>query len=148
MSDANLDGLVKVLYVIPEGEDDAGLSESMWALPLGDSLFELQNISVYAEHLNFADVVRCEESVDALPVICELVRASGHRTLRVIFREETQAEDAVDNVIIPLNENGITYERSAKRCYMFDVPPTSNYAWALELLRQKDAEGMLWLYEQ
>jgi hypothetical protein len=49
--------LVKILYVIPEGEEDAGGAEGLWAIPLGNQLFELQNIPVYAEYLNVEDIV-------------------------------------------------------------------------------------------
>lgn len=140
--------LAKVFYIVPEGEEDEGRGESLWAYSLGDQLYELQNIPVYAEHLNIGDVVQCRESNDTLPVIQKLIRKSGNRTLRVIFREEITAEEAVDLVIIPLTEKGISYEKAVQRHYMFHVPANSDYEWAVNLLRQKDLEGLLWLYEQ
>ncbi len=77
--------LVKILYVIPDGEEDAGSGESLWAFSLGDQLYELQNIPVYAEHLNVGDVVLCDEPNNSIPIIREVVKRSGNRTLRVIF---------------------------------------------------------------
>jgi hypothetical protein len=37
----NKNNLVKVLYIIPEGEEDAGVAEGLWAFPLGNQLYEL-----------------------------------------------------------------------------------------------------------
>ena len=31
---------------------------------------------------------------------------------------------------------------------MFNVPPTSDYTWAQSVLKSKEEEGLLWLYEQ
>lgn len=140
--------LAKILYIIPEGEEDEGSAESLWAYSLGEQLYELQNIPIYTENLNIGDVVRCHESAEELPVIDKLAQKSGNRTLRVIFREEASAEDAVDLVIMPLAEKGIDYEKAVQRHYMFNVPVNADYNWAINLLRQKDKEGLLWLYEQ
>ena len=125
-----------------------GCIRQIWAYSLGKQLYELQNIPIYTENLNIGDVVRCHESTENLPIIDKLVQKGGNRTLRVIFREETSAEDAVDLVIMPLAEKGIDYEKAAQRHYMFNVPVNADYGWAVNLLRQKDNEGLLWLYEQ
>jgi hypothetical protein len=140
--------LVKVLYIIPEGEEDAGVAEGLWAFPLGNQLYELQNIPVFAEYLNVEDVVRCDEPPDTAPVIRERVKPSGNRTLRVIFRDETSDEEAVDTVIMPLLEKGIVYEMAAKGHCMFNIPPDADYVGVRDFLREKDVEGILWLYEQ
>ena len=140
--------LVKIRYIIPEGEDDGGEAEGLWSVSLGDQLYQLQNIPFYAEHLNAEDIVFCDEPLDAQPVIQKLLQKSGNRTLRVIFREETSAEEAVDLVIMPLNENRITHEKMRQRYYAFNVPSEADYMWARNLLKQKDDAGLLWLYEQ
>src|SRR5690349_1725335 len=119
----------KILYIVPEDQDDAGESESLWSHSLGDQLYELQNIPFYAEHLNLEDIVRCDESVDGLPVIQELVRRSGNRTLRVIFREEAPEEICVD-ILWELGKQKIFSEKVTDRRFMFNVPPTSDYARA------------------
>ncbi|MCI0554116.1 MAG: DUF4265 domain-containing protein [Anaerolineae bacterium] len=69
--------LVKISYIIPEGDDYAGQVENLWAHSLGDHLYELQNIPFYAEHLNVEDVVFCDEPADSLPVINRLIKWSG-----------------------------------------------------------------------
>lgn len=140
-------GLVKILYIVPEGEKDAGQGESLWALPLGNQLYELRNIPFHAEYLNVEDIVRCSEPPDTKPVIRELVKRSGNRTLRVIFRDETPDDTCVD-IMWELRQRGIVGEKVAHKRFMFNVPPTSEYGWASDLLHAKEQEGLLWLYEQ
>jgi len=147
MADNKERKLVKILYIIPEGEEDAGQAEGLWAFSLGNQLYELQNIPVFAEHLNVEDIVHCDEPADTKPIIRELVARSGNRTLRVIFRDETPDETCID-IIWELIQHGIAYEKSASKSYSFNVAPKDDYIWARDFLRAKDAEGLLWLYEQ
>ena len=81
------------------------------------------------------------------PVIRELVKSSGNRTLRVIFIDETPEDVCVD-IMWELNKNKVVSEKTADRRFMFNVPPTSDYTWAQSFLKSKEEEGLLWLYEQ
>lgn len=139
--------LVKIIYIIPEGEEDAGQGEGLWAYSLGNQLYELQNIPLNAEHLNVEDIVRCEESENLKPVIKELVKRSGNRTLRVIFREDADEEDCVD-VIWKLKQQGVFYEKAVQRHYMFNVEPRHDYQAITDYLKEREEAGILWLYEQ
>ena len=147
MNKSREEKLVKVLYIVPDSEEDAGESEGLWAYSLGDRLYELQNIPVYAEHLNVEDIVRCDEPSDGIPIIRELVKRSGNRTLRVIFQPDTPDDTCVD-IMWELGQRDILAEKSAHKHFMFNVSPSSDYEWARDYLREKDLEGLLWLYEQ
>lgn len=138
--------LVKILYIIPEGEAGAGQGESLWAFSLGNQLYELQNIPVYADHLNVGDIVHCDELSDTIPIIQELVARSGNRTLRLIFKDETP-DDICIGIMNELSQRNILCEKVATKRFMFNIPPTSDYAWAQDFLKTKE-EGLLWLYEQ
>ena len=139
--------LIKILYVIPDGEEDAGSAESLWAYSLGNQLYELQNIPIYAEHLNVEAVVRCVEPSDSIPIIRELVKPCGNRTLRVIFHPDTPDDICVD-IMWELGQREIIPEKSVHKHFMFNVPPASDYLWVRDYLREKATEGLLWLYEQ
>lgn len=139
--------LVKILYIIPEGEEGAGQGESLWAYSLGNQLYELQNIPVYAAHLNVEDIVRCDEPLDTIPIIQELVARSSNGTLRLIFKDETPDDICID-IIREVNQRNILCEKVATKQFMFNIPPTSDYAWAQDFLKTKEEEGLLWLYEQ
>ena len=138
--------LIKIRYVIPEGNDYAGLEEILDAHSLGDHLYKLQNIPFYAEHLNFEDIVYCDESDDSFPVIKSLVRESGNRTLRVAFTDEAPDKNCVD-IIWELVKRKILYEIATYKGYMFNIGPKNDYEWALNFLKKKEEEGLLWLYE-
>ena len=139
--------LVKILYVIPEGEEDAGKSESLWAYSLGNQLYELQNIPVFAEHLNVEDIVLCDEPPNSIPIINVLSKPSGNRTLRVIFTNEVP-DDECSNIVRELVQREILYETPIQKRYMFNVEPRNDYEWAVSFLRSKEEAGLLWLYEQ
>jgi hypothetical protein len=147
MTDNQEHKIVKILYVIPEGEDDAGQGEGLWAYSLGNQLYELQNIPVYAEHLNIEDVVFCDEPADNIPVIQKLIKRSGNRTLRVIFTDESPDDTCVD-ILRELSKRNILSEKAAHKRFMFNVGPDTDYDWALNYLKEKEEEGLLWLYEQ
>lgn len=139
--------LVKISYIIPESDDYAGQVENLWAYSLGEHLYELQNIPFYAEHLNVEDVVFCDEPADSLPVINRLIKWSGNRTLRVVFTDEAPDENCVD-IIWELAKRNILYEIVTHKRYMFNIEPKDDYKSALNFLRSKEEEGLLWLYEQ
>ncbi len=51
--------------------------ESMWAEPLGNDLYKIENVPFYAYGLNYQDTVRATpESEDQIPEIRELVKKS------------------------------------------------------------------------
>lgn len=138
--------LVKILYVIPDGEEDAGAGEGLWAYSLGNQLYELQNIPVFAEHLNVEDIVRCEEPSDSIPIIRELVKPSGNRTLRVIFQPDTPDDICVD-IMRELKQRNIFSEKVTHKQFMFNIPPESDFSWVRDFLKEKENEDILWLYE-
>jgi uncharacterized protein DUF4265 len=81
--------LTKVHVELPNNPDLGG--ESMWAVDLGDDLYELRNVAFQAYGLNFGDVVRATSDSPALkPEIRRVEERSGHRTLRVLFAEWCQ----------------------------------------------------------
>lgn len=138
--------LIKIRYVIPEGDAYAGRAEILGAHSLGDHLYELQNIPFYAEHLNFEDIVFCDESDDSLPVINRLIKRSGNKTLRIAFTDEAPDKKCVD-IIWKLAKRKILYEIATHKGYMFNIRPEDDYEWTLNFLKAKEAEGLLWLYE-
>ena len=147
MNEKEKQELVKISYMIPEGENYAGQVETLWAYSLGNHLYELQNIPFYAEHLNIEDVVLCNEPADSLPVINSLIKWSGNRTLRVAFTNEAPDEKCID-IIWELTKRNMVYEKATYKGYMFNIKPEHDYQWALNFLKSKEEDGLLWLYEQ
>ena len=142
-----LNGYVKICYEFQaDDEGNTFPDEIVWAKPLGDNLYKVENVPENIEELNLHDVVKCKEESNQLPVIVEVVRRSGNRTLRVEFKEETSAENAVD-VIMKLREKQVLYEKASARRYMFNIEPSTNYENIRDFLKSKEEEGLLWVYE-
>ena len=80
------ENLTKVHVDLPNNPAMGG--ESMWAVDLGNDLYELRNVPFHAYDLNFGDVVRATaDSPELKPEIRGVERRSGHRTLRVFFQK-------------------------------------------------------------
>ena len=62
--------------------------ESLWALPLGDDLYEIRNTPFHAYAINWGDIVRAPVDSDQIPQVQEVVKRSGHETFRVLFNSE------------------------------------------------------------
>ena len=79
--------LTKVYVDLPNHWATGG--ESMWAVDLGDDLYEIRNVPFYAYNLNVGDVVfATADSPDLKPEVRRVVRRSGHRTMRLFFASE------------------------------------------------------------
>lgn len=83
------DGLVKVQLQGPDGE-----VETVWARPLGDHLFELDNTPWYAYGLSWHDVIEARaQTPEGFPEFVRVARKSGHRTVRVILKPRWTGEN-------------------------------------------------------
>jgi hypothetical protein len=62
--------------------------EAIWALSLGDDLYEIRSVPFGAYGLNCLDVVLATADSPSLkPEIRKVIRRSGHRTSRLMFHE-------------------------------------------------------------
>jgi hypothetical protein len=116
--------------------------ESLWARPVGPGLFELDNVPFYAYDLNFGDTVRATpDAPDLKPEIREVVRRSGHRTLRIIFTglpRERQAE-----LLDTLAPFGASAERATASFVALDIVPGGDVDRIRALLDEAEAQGLL-----
>jgi hypothetical protein len=141
VSDAPRDGFVKVTV------DIAGLDglegESFWAEPLGDDLYRLDNIPFYAYDVHYRDVVHAvPREPGGLPTVDRVVEPSGHKTLRVMFDAELEAED-VQRLLEGLTTRGVQFEHSHGHFYALNVPPDGDYQGICTLLWNQENAGWL-----
>ncbi|WP_375771809.1 DUF4265 domain-containing protein [Archangium gephyra] len=85
--------LVKVFFELQQDEDGYPpvTCESMWATPVGDGLYRLGNIPFFARGVAYEDVVSAVQRDDGTRGFVEVVRPSGHSTLRIIVYEASEA---------------------------------------------------------
>jgi hypothetical protein len=77
---------VKVRFELEQDETGwpPASSEGLWALPVGDDLFELDNNPWFAMNVAAGDVFRARPDGDGVLWAVERVRSSGNNTIRVI----------------------------------------------------------------
>jgi hypothetical protein len=133
--------LTKVVVDLPNHWATSG--ESMWAKRLGGDLYEIRNVPFYAYGLNFGDVVRAiEPAPDKKPAVLEVVRASGHRTLRVSFTKSLPPAERPD-LFTSLNSLKASFEGANAIYFAIDVEPAGNYQAVCDRLAQWEAQGLL-----
>ena len=130
------EGLVKIYIELGDGPIG---TESFWAKPLGDDLYELRNSPWFALDLHFYDVVRAlPDKPDEKPRILEVVRRSGHKTLRVLFPPEV-GEDERLAMLRSLHQWRGFHEHCRVGLYAVDVEPEGDYGAVCD---------QLWAWEQ
>jgi uncharacterized protein DUF4265 len=117
--------------------------EAIWAQDLGDDLYEIRNVPFCAYGLNYLDVVRATaDGPDLKPEIQEVVRRSGHRTLRIMFKEGL-SEDAQARSLADLASLDTSYERFDDRYVCLDVHPTADYGVVRDHLDEMERASVL-----
>lgn len=97
--------------------DDA---ESLWANKVTDSTYQLDNIPWFAVGVSWGDLVRVRRSGAGELLFEEVVKPSGHSTVRVIVYEL----DALDEVIGRVERIGCSTENShVPGLFSVDIPP-------------------------
>jgi len=122
MSEENLE---KIHIDLPNHWAAGG--ESMWATPLGNDLYRIENVPFFAYGLNFFDVVHATpDSEDQIPEIRKVVNPSGRRTYRVMFNKDVSREKQVE-LLESLEQYDASYERADKINVAIDIKPTGDH---------------------
>jgi hypothetical protein len=117
--------LTKIVIDLPGHWATGG--EGIWAKSLGKDLFQIDNIPFHAYGLNLGDIVEAiEPSPELKPQVTKVVKASGHRTLRIIFEKE-YAEEQQAPYIKEMKDMGVGVERNNSVLLALDVPPEIDY---------------------
>jgi hypothetical protein len=131
--------LTKVHVDLPNHWATGG--ESMWAVELGDDLYELRNVPFHAYDLNFGDVVYATaDSPDLKPEIRRVVRRSGNQTLRVLFAKD-QSEETMLSLLHSLKPLEVSFERGKDRFFALDLEPSADVQRVREVLDDWENQG-------
>ena len=135
------EGLEKIHIDLPNHWAIGG--ESMWAKPLGNDLFKIENVPFYAYGLNFHDVVRATSDSDELkPEIRELVKPSGHRTFRVFFEKHLELTEQ-EEILNSMKDLTISYERANSIYFALDMQPEGDYQAIFNRLDELEKQNLL-----
>jgi hypothetical protein len=93
--------------------------ETLWAEPLGDNRYRVDNSPFYAYGVSWRDVILTEPQPGAFPLFAGVIEKSGHRTVRVIVADS----DALDHLKSGILGLGCTFEGAWHKLICIDVPP-------------------------
>lgn len=141
--------MAKVHFLLEPDEDGwppvAG--ETLWAFPLGEYRYRLDNIPWYVRGVACYDVVEAVSFEDEVPVVSRVVERSGHLTIRLLLSGERDAA-ALRGVLAEFDELGAAGEVDPHRGLVaLDLPPTADLPRLKEHLVRGEAEDR-WGYEE
>lgn len=107
----------------------------------------MRNNLFAAFDLHYLDVVRAvPREPGQKPEVLEVVRRSGHKTLRIVFvNPDDEAVKA--RVLKAINAMGAHYENAIGRLYSIDVLPESDYRAICDFLGQEETVARTLSYE-
>lgn len=154
MSSNAHEDLVKVIFDLERDEDGYPPAdyEHLWAKPLGDNLYEVDNTPFFVRGVSTADVVVAEPDADNNLRFKSVKEPSQHTTLRVIvFREVSDArpiEERVRDLRSQLTNLGCSSELShLPGLIAVDVPPEVPVDLVTDVLAEGEGRD-LWEYEE
>ena len=117
--------------------------EHLWAEMLSDGSYEIGNTPFFVRGISIGDVVTAREEDDML-VFQDLVRASGHSTIRVVVADVAEMPSLQE----ALQALGCAIEMShLPNLLSVDVPEDVDYAIVRAYLKRGEREGR-WEYEE
>jgi hypothetical protein len=139
--------LVKVLVRLEpdadrEPEHSWAESEMLWALPVGDDVYELRNIPWETDSLHHRDLVRCRRDEDGSLLVVAVLERCGHATLRITFSEGISTHRRAETVHHLESLVGFS-EKVSEQDWGFDINPTGDSGAARAFVAELEREGIL-----
>lgn len=120
---SNHPDMSKVLFRITDDDGSADV-ETLWATPLGEDRYQLDNSPFYAYAVSWKDIIYAPYDPDEqLPAFERVISKSGHKTIRIIFESPaTEGSESLD-LLQQLASLGCSYEGANKLYICIDIPP-------------------------
>lgn len=132
----------KVTLVYRDIEENIA-EETIWAKPLENGLYQIDNIPFYAPNLSNKDIIAVENDEGVL-YFDDLIEASGHSTVQIIFFDDSKSKSLLKN----LEEIGCKWEGMKEQpYYTLDIPSNVNYKTVKDIL-DKETEANILDYKE
>jgi hypothetical protein len=121
-------------------------TETVWARPIGDGLFVIDNVPFFAYDLSLGDKVYARPTGEPVLEYSGVAERGGHSTYRVVLADggdRTQAEEYWQK----LRAIGCDREVATSRLWAFDVPPAADVFDVYHVLEAGEAKG-IWEFEE
>jgi len=135
------DEYVKIVVDLPDAEDGVG-GEGLWAVKVGEDLYEIHNSPWHTLEINYKDVVRAvAPAEDKKPVFVEVVHRRGHRSIHVVFLDDSR--EARDEILGRIKELGVTYEGMHNSLFALDLEPGVDFDIVADYLIACGERGLI-----
>jgi hypothetical protein len=119
MGAQDTDDMAKVRLSNSEGD-----SETLWAFPVGDNRYKLDNSPFYAYDVSWQDVIEAKaEEPNDIPTFVQVVEKSGNRTIRIILDPPADESRASQQILNTVREMGCSYEGANSAYISVNIPP-------------------------
>lgn len=133
----------KILFEHENSPEGGYGIESVWAIPISDCQYKIDNILFYAPEYSLGDIVSVENREGEL-FVNGLIEESGHSTVRIIFNDINDVQETR----IYLKQLGCDSEISETPILIsLDIPPSVNYKQIKSYL-DKGEKLLKWAYEE
>ncbi len=113
--------------------------EYLWAEPLNNDRYRIDNIPFFVKGISAGDVVHGRQESDGL-MFDGLIVSGGHSTIRVVFFDDARKGVVRAN----LQQLGCESEVShLSNLIAVDVPPAAKYRGVIEYLQAQSSAGIL-----
>jgi hypothetical protein len=116
--------LSKVLFELEKSDWHDHGTESMWAIPVDDNVFRLDNVPYYVYGVSYRDVISTKP-VGGQNAFADVVARGGHSTYRIFLVGEESQQHFPETWKL-LHKLGCSYERATDYLVAVDVPPESD----------------------
>lgn len=119
--------MVKLRFLLPRDDESwpPAESEGMWAEPVGEDLYRIDNTPWFVRNLSEDDIVKALAGSDGVLWAVEKVQASGRQTVRVIARPDGPLRGDPAAVRESFEPLGVRCElmQQPVRMAALDIPP-------------------------
>jgi hypothetical protein len=144
-----LPGLVRVSFSLEQQDGwPPFASEGLWAKPLGDDTYRVDNTPWFARNVAADDIVEARAGSDGVLWAISKIEWSGRLTIRVLVARDGPLDGDMAAVIESFRPLGVTGEGMGQyRLVALDIPPDTDLAAVKALLDAGVADGR-WHFEE
>ncbi len=114
----------KISFRVPDHEGGANV-ETLWATPIGNDHYKLDNSPFYAYGVSWQDTVWAPfDAREGMATFQSVVTRSGHRTIRIIVDPPVSYVNASELLLQRLVALGCSYEGATGGYISVDIPPS------------------------
>lgn len=139
--------LVKVIFPSNGAAWHHVAEEKMWASPLSEKVYELENSPFYVNGISYKDKITVKSSGCGDLYFDDIFWRGGHSTYRILLTSGSNETDFL-NMWSSLEKLGCTYEGNTEGdVFAVDVPPSADIFLVYEYLESGASAGV-WDFEE